>query len=596
MRMNVLVRGILKDFADRNEFDGLPEHQQFERLAVHSLIGAEMPDASSLEDTLAGDETVGYDCLAIFVNDDLIVDLDEVEEVIREKKPLDVTIYFIQAKTSERISREEILGFGQAVQQFFSPDPQVVESDFAKERRRIKDALYGSGFLFRNRLPILRLFHVTTGQSPAHDLNIVGAAQTCQRTLFDTGLFNGVDFEIVSGTDLHTAYVRSRNRVETTINFQRKVPLPRIPGVNQAFLGVLPATEFLKMIMDDDDNIRKFVFYDNVRDFQHMNPVNAAMQETLQSGDAQLFPVLNNGVTVVAQRVQPVGDDVTVEDYQIVNGCQTSHVLYQARNDLSGDMLIPLRLIVTEDDLVASKITRATNSQTPVPEEDLQALTGFQKELEAHYKGYSDKLRLYYERRSKQYAGENVEQTRVITPLAQIRAFAAMFLNEPRLASGYYRQLYSRVPSAIFRRDHLYEPYFTSAFASYRLDVAFRRKLLEPELRPARYLILCLFKYLAAPYEHVPSPDSKAMVKYCNLLNAILTREGQDGGALSHFKRAGELVVTASDGFVTRDKAKREKLTNDALRLIGRSRSGSMTGPYNDPVELKRRDFEPWRK
>lgn len=319
------------------------------------------------------------------------------------------------------------------------------------------------------------------------------------------------------------------------------------------------------MITTEDGVIRKSVFYDNVRDFQDLNPVNTSMLETLTSADRELFPVLNNGVTVVAQRVQPVADDFTIEDFQIVNGCQTSHVLFKARDDLNDKVLIPLRLIVTEDELVAAKVTKATNNQTPVPEGDLQALTDFQKELEAHYRGYGDKQRLYYERRSRQYASDtSVVETRVVTPLVQIRAFAAMFLDEPHLASRYYRLLYERVPSDIFNANHKYEPYYTSAFAWYRLDVAFRLKRLDAALRPARYLLLDVFKHLALPSEPVPSLNSPAIAKYCGKLNAALMQE-QD--AQGYFAAAGDYILQAADGVITRDKLKRERLTKDALEL-----------------------------
>jgi hypothetical protein len=572
--MNVLITGILREFVDRYGYEDLELHQQFERLVAQSIIADSIRDGPSLEDMMASDRTVGYDCLAIFANGDLVPDLDTVFEITERNKPLDISCYFIQAKTSERFQRDEILGFGEAVSDFFQASPRLVESPFTAERRAVKEKLYRHSALFRNRRPIARLFFVTTGNVPTDDPNIEGAAATKKQALLDTGLFEAVEFELVGASELHKRYVQATNRVGTTVNFQRKVPLPKIPGINQAFLGVLPATEFLKMIVDENDSVRRFVFYDNVRDFQDLdNPVNTGILETLRSQDAQLFPVLNNGVTVVAQKMQPVGEDVTIEDYQIVNGCQTSHVLFEARERLDDSVLVPLRLIITEDDLVASKITKATNSQTPVSEADLQALTDFQKRLEAHYAGYDDRQRLYYERRSRQYANSDVKQTSVVTPLVQIRSFAAMFLDEPHLASRYYRRLYERVPMDIFRTDHRLEPYYTSAFTWYLLDLAFRKGRLDAEFRPARYLILSLFKYLALPDEDPPPLNTPGIERYCRRPNTLLTREVAE----PHFRRAGELVRLAGDGVITADKTKRERLTKRAIDLAQTARRQSDT-------------------
>lgn len=397
--MNVLIAGLLQSFCEKFEYDPVPEHKAFELLAVHSLYTPDLPDSFSLDDTMAGDETVGFDSIAIFANGDLITDLDEANAAVDQGKPIDLSCFFLEAKTSSKFEREPILGFGQAVRQFFAASPALEESAMVADRRAAKDAFYASSALFRNRLPVLRLYYVTTGTLHPEDANIIGAARTEQDALLGTGLFEDVQIKLVGASDLHKAFVAATNRVEATLNFQRRVALPKIPGVDQAFIGVLPATEFIKLISTGDGEIRKSVFYDNVRDFQQWNAVNDDIWETLTSPEADLFPVLNNGVTVVAQKVRAVADDVTVEDFQIVNGCQTSHVIFAAhtQDKIKSSVLVPMRLIVTEDELVASKITKATNNQTPIEEADLVALTDFQKELEAHYRGYADKQRLYYD-------------------------------------------------------------------------------------------------------------------------------------------------------------------------------------------------------
>ncbi len=66
------------------------------------------------------------------------------------------------------------------------------------------------------------------------------------------------------------------------------------------------------------------LFYDNVRDFQGDNPVNKEIDDTLKSDERDLFVLLNNGITIVAESLSKTGDIFTIEDYQIVNGCQTS--------------------------------------------------------------------------------------------------------------------------------------------------------------------------------------------------------------------------------------------------------------------------------
>lgn len=59
--------------------------------------------------------------------------------------------------------------------------------------------------------------------------------------------------------------------------------------------------------------------------------------------------MLNNGITIIAENVQITGTTAVLTDYQIVNGCQTSHVLYENRNlDGIEELLIPIKVIGTK--------------------------------------------------------------------------------------------------------------------------------------------------------------------------------------------------------------------------------------------------------
>ena len=62
--------------------------------------------------------------------------------------------------------------------------------------------------------------------------------------------------------------------IETEIDFSQKVLLPDIPKIKQSYLGYVDYEEYLKLIVGDNGEIRKNVFYDNVRDYQGDNEVN----------------------------------------------------------------------------------------------------------------------------------------------------------------------------------------------------------------------------------------------------------------------------------------------------------------------------------
>jgi AIPR protein len=87
--------------------------------------------------------------------------------------------------------------------------------------------------------------------------------------------------------------------------------MPDMEGVKEAYLGILPAIEYLQLVVDEAGMIRKSLFYDNVRDFQSYNPVNQGIQKTLRDSTARgRFAVLNNGVTIVAKALRATGNKI----------------------------------------------------------------------------------------------------------------------------------------------------------------------------------------------------------------------------------------------------------------------------------------------
>ena len=85
-----------------------------------------------------------------------------------------------------------------------------------------------------------------------------------------------------------------------------------IDGVSESYIGLLPFSEFIKVIVDSDDKLLS-VFEDNVRDFQgDTNDVNKVINSTVNGGRNDLFGVLNNGVTIVASTISSTGDTYTL--------------------------------------------------------------------------------------------------------------------------------------------------------------------------------------------------------------------------------------------------------------------------------------------
>jgi hypothetical protein len=404
------------------------------------------------------------------------------------------------------------------------------------------------------------MFYATTGKWQ-DDAKLSARVDHEKETLSDLNIFGDVAFQALDARTLQRLYASAKNRLSKSIEFASKITLPALPGIKESYLGYLPAEQYLKLITDDTGNIIRGLFYDNVRDFQGDNPVNLEIEETLKTPEQQLFVLMNNGVTIVSDSVSKTGDVFTIEDYQIVNGCQTSHVLYNNKDLLTTSVHIPVKLIVSQDSDVKNRIIKATNRQTPVKTEELTALTDFQKALEDYYAAAKGECQLFYERRSQQYKSSvGIEKIRVVSISSQIRSFASMFLGLPHQASRYYGTLLKSIESKIFVPGHPPIAYYASALALYRLEALIRRKQIDSVYRPFKYHLIAIVRMQIAGTDF-PAMTSNKFEKYCQQIVNALKDESK---CLASYKRALDVLNGIPPGSFERDRAKDVSLLSKA--------------------------------
>ena len=73
---------------------------------------------------------------------------------------------------------------------------------------------------------------------------------------------------------------------------------------------------------------------------------------------------MNNGITIIAKSIRVTGDTVELFDYQIVNGCQTSYVLYDNSSSINSESYIVLKLVEVSDEIISDRVIFTTNRQT----------------------------------------------------------------------------------------------------------------------------------------------------------------------------------------------------------------------------------------
>ncbi|MCD7717394.1 MAG: AIPR family protein [Lachnospiraceae bacterium] len=517
--MDRIVQSYVTSFLESQEIEEKDTSKQFEMFASYCAVEQLYSESYNLEDIVIGDGgDCGIDAIAIIANGTMITSSDEIEDLLEINNKLsEISFIFVQAKSSSNFDYGDMGTFGSGVRDFFSDRPQMVRNDAVKEKSKLVEYIF-SRATYIKRKPTCYLYYITTGKW-VDDQNCVARMEIAKNDLMNLNLFSDVIYTPVDADLLQKYYRNTIDVIEKEVEFSNKVLLPEINKVKQSYLGYISYQSYLKLITGENGEIIKSVFYDNVRDYQGDNPVNHEMAQTLQT-DSDKFVLYNNGVTVICKNLTNVGNKFTLTDYQIVNGCQTSHVLFNNKDNISEGTQLPIKLIETDDDDTVNNIIKATNRQTEVSDEQLIALNEFHRKLEAFYETFSGTDRLYYERRSKQYNyGTSIEKVRIVSIGTQIKAVASMFYDKPHLASRYYGRLLKSI-DGIFNDNHKYLPYYTSAFVLYRLEYLFRNKALPTQYRKFKFFILMMIKYDLAE-EKVPEMNANKMDNFCEKILAI---------------------------------------------------------------------------
>jgi hypothetical protein len=429
MAIDRITQSLLSEFSEGAGTTTLPEDQRFEHFAAFLAISRHFSETFDTSDVVTGSGgDTGIDAVGILVNGALVTDPELVEELAATNGYVDATFVFVQAERSANFEAAKIGQFGFGVTDFFKERPTLPRNRAVSDAAETMSAIFQRSSKFKRGNPVCKLFYVTTGRWTG-DKNLEARRQAVIDDLGQMNIFRELDFVPIGATEIQKIYSQTKNAISRDFVFEHKTVLPEMPGVKEAYLGYLPAQDFVRLLDDGTGHIIKSIFYDNVRDWQDYNSVNTDIKTTLDSAEERArFVLMNNGVTIIAKTLTPTGNKFHIEDYQIVNGCQSSHVIFDCRDELDENVVVPLRLIASDNEAVIASIVKATNRQTEVKEEQLIALSDFQKKIEAFFLANEPGQRLYYERRSRQYnaAVPPVEKTRIVTPSNLIRAYASV--------------------------------------------------------------------------------------------------------------------------------------------------------------------------
>lgn len=514
-----IIKGNLTEFNQEYSYNNLSEDDSFEHYVnflLFTRFNSEIfDDRYSLEKiNVDNGQNFGIDGVGFMINNTFVFNEENIQSFINQSlnyPSLNLDFVFTQAKTSSKFDAGDVLKFITAVKAFFKADNETETNPDLLKFSQLKDRLLSYETLNsvnKSLSPNCHLFYVTTGKQ-ADDELLLSIIKSQKEELEEANpIFKNINITLIGREELIKYYQEHLNQVEARVVFNERKDLGEIKGVGKAFLGYIKASEYLKLIMDDKENFRRNIFYENVRDFKGIdNKVNKDIAESLSNNELKdKFVLLNNGVTIVAQMVDTnyQAGEIKISNYQIVNGCQTSNVIYLNKDKLTDEILVPLKLIECSDNDITSDITKGTNNQNPVPEEAFIALEKFPKKLQSFFESKSLQApeKIYYERRAREYAYKKprIVNHKIFHLHKLIRAVIAMFANQPHSCHRYPGELYKQTKSSIFGADRkLFTenqseyPYYVGCYTWFQIEKLFLSGIIHKKYKPYKYhLFLCI--------------------------------------------------------------------------------------------------------
>jgi len=223
-----------------------------------------------------------------------------------------------------------------------------------------------------------------------------------------------------------------------SINTNAELQLTDVDKIKKSSIFLCMANDYIPLLENSEGFIRKSIFFDNVRDFQGMTNINNEVLDTI-SVKPNSFILLNNGITVICDSFEQQNRRIKIKNPQIVNGCQTSNLLFMAYKqgkDIS-NVSISIKLIETSDPEIINDIVKGTNKQNIVYDAAFETTKPFHKDLERVFEAISSEEvinsdKIYYERRSRQFSNNYlIKQYQKVNIRILIQSYVSTFLKQP---------------------------------------------------------------------------------------------------------------------------------------------------------------------
>jgi len=438
----------------------------FSRLCAYlSVFKLGLPVLSFEDAVTEGTYDCGLDGVAVSLGEEYLTDpeqakevanraIDQLEELEAEEgefsgsKAWDYMprVLLVQVKRDDTVPKKLVDLFGahsgqfltMSRRQFFSqrPNPQV------QKWWEIYDAIRAT-FALRRREMITRTDLVFaysgtwTGEANAQPDMAREFAEESLATLLQQEQ-DTVQFYIWGADQLNEVLQDcDRTPPNESLTGAQLMPLP--PGPASGYIGFAPATSIVQMMPQVQGTLDDSVFEANVRAYlgnkEGENPGADGLAHSLSSGEGDEVILRHNGITLVADEAIETPEGLLLKNFQVVNGAQTTHVLFESQDQLAG-VYVPVKIVVTTDESIKDEVIRGSNTQSPVDDYDMLSRDSRIRSLKAEFDQLpiDDPARFWLQtRRGERLFERQYDPQRLVTPRQLLEAYVSTHGGEPNL-------------------------------------------------------------------------------------------------------------------------------------------------------------------
>lgn len=411
-------------------------------------------------------------------NDDVDGGQDkQIDSISIEDTSDEATVFITQVKNEDSFSSNKIIHIANGLKWLFEKSSSDLNSlsnikfkDKIKEYRSVQSSIGPSNIN-------VKVAYITNGLTGDLSAECLQEIKTIKDT-YDNGTFASFTFEAI-GADELIEILNSQEKKNKKINCDIKIIYDTnnpslIKYHSQGLKGIICSTtaKEIATIVDNDKN--GYVFDLNIRKYLgKLGGVNKDILNTCTNSHlSNLFWFLNNGVTIVCDKVEPITDPdnpiVKIQNMQIVNGCQTATSLANALREghLQPDTKLLLRIYETDDLDLVDKIVLTTNHQNNITGRNLRANDKTQLDLEKGFLLYGYSL----ERKPRQYESTAATKDKIIPNEELAVAYLGIVLRKPSDARSRKYKVWDEYYSKIFSGEETVEPYLLSVLIFRRVS------------------------------------------------------------------------------------------------------------------------------